>query len=114
MPPDVKSYPNFPLTSGQTCPPTIRIENFHQAVGLLRCFDAKQTNPERRIKCDWYDRELDFLRGAKKIPQYTDLFWKMFFLVMRHYAPLRNIVLKVCCMYIFACICMYLYVFACI
>lgn len=120
MPLDTKSYPGYPLTSGQPKPATIRIENFHQAVGLIRCFDATKTDTERRIKCDWYDRDSEFLKGAKKIPQYTDLFWALFFLVMKHYSPLRNHVLKVLrvciCMYLYVyvricrCICMYLYV----
>jgi hypothetical protein len=107
MPLDTKSYPGYPLTSGQPKPATIRIENFHQAVGLIRCFDATKTAPERRIKCDWYDRDSEFLKGAKKIPQYTDLFWALFFLVMKHYSPLRNHVLKV----LHVCICMYLHVY---
>jgi hypothetical protein len=95
MPPDTKSYPNYPLTCGQPSPATLRIESFHQAVGLIRCFDARRTDPARRIKCDWYDRDNEFLKGAKKLPQYTDLIWNLFFLVMKHYSPLRNLVLKV-------------------
>ena len=56
MPPDVKSYPNFPLTSGQPSPATLRIENFHQAVGLIRCFDARRTDPDKRVRNPVADR----------------------------------------------------------
>ena len=115
MPPNTKDYPNFPLTCGAPAPPTEAIENFHLAVGQLRCFDGRLTDPEQRIKCDWYDRDKIFVRGTKKIPQYTDLFWVLFFLAMKHYSPLRNVVCKVCMfdvnifmyMYIFECICVY-------
>ena len=95
MPKTVRNYKKIPLTSGQPTPATLKIENFHQSVGLIRCFDARLNNPERRIKCDWYDRDNEYLMGAKKLPQYSDLFWKLFFLVMKNYAPLRNIILKV-------------------
>ena len=50
MPPDVKSYPNFPS------PATLRIENFHQAVGLIRCFDARRTDPDKRVRNPVADR----------------------------------------------------------
>ena len=116
MPKTVKNYSNFPLTSGKPTPATLKIENFHQSVGLIRCFDARHNNPERRIKCDWYDRDNEYLMGAKKLPQYSDLFWKLFFLVMKNYAPLRNIILRVRnkSLYVFASICKYKEVFACI
>jgi len=116
MPKTVKNYSNFPLTSGKPTPATLKIENFHQSVGLIRCFDARLNNPERRIKCDWYDRDNEYLMGAKKLPQYSDLFWKLFFLVMKNYAPLRNIILRVRnkSLYVFASICKYKEVFACI
>ena len=96
MPRSTKDYPQYPLTSGPPNPPSAAIENFHLAVGQIRCFDARRTDPDNRVKCDWYDREKGFIRGTKKIPQYTDLFWGLFFLVMKHYAPLRNVVCKVC------------------
>ena len=105
-------YGSHPLTSGKGVP-CDRIESFHMAVGNLRCFDARRTDEEKGIRFDWFNRDNCFIKGARKVPPYTDLFWAMFFKVASRIGPLKAIVSQVSLPHS-ACICMYMHVSVCI
>ena len=53
--------------------------SFHLAVAHLRCFDARLTRDDGKVKFHFWDRENEFIKGARKVPPYTDLFWTMFY-----------------------------------
>jgi hypothetical protein len=78
MPVNRADYPKFPLTSGAKPVYSPRIQSFHLAVAHLRCFNA-QLNKPGEINFNWWDRDTCFIKGARKVPPYTDLFWTMFF-----------------------------------
>ena len=103
FPISVSEYSNFPLTSGKSLAPTERIESFHMAVGNLRCFNAALTNEEKIIRFDWFNRDNVFIKGAKRVFPYTDLFWAMFFKVIARLGPLKAIILQVC-LHVYVCI----------
>ncbi len=107
----VAKYSNFPLTSGKTLAPTELIESFHMAMGNFRCFNAALTNEERNISFYWFNRNNVFIKGAKKVLPYTDLFWAMFFKVIARLGQLKAIILQVC-LHASACICWYMHVYA--
>ena len=113
FPNNMSEYYSFPLTAGKSLPQTDRIESFHMAVANLRCFDARRTDEEKGIRFDWFNRDNCFIKGARKVPPYTDLFWAMFFKVASRIGPLKAIVMQVC-LHHSACICMYMHVSVCI
>ena len=105
-------YGSHPLTSGKGVP-CDRIESFHMAVGNLRCFDARRTDEEKGIRFDFFNRDNCYIKGARKVPPYTDLFWAMFFKVASRIGPLKAIVSQVA-LHHSACICLYMHVSVCI
>ncbi len=79
-------YPKFPLTSGTKPVYTMRIQSFRLAISHLRCFDARLTVQDGRIKFNFWDRDNDFIKGVRRVPPYTDLFWAMFYKSRRSWA----------------------------
>ena len=94
-PPTTRDYAKFPFTAGEkvdhTCP---RMESFHLAIGLLRCFDATATNEERKIHFNWWDRDNKFFSGARKAPPYTEIFWILFFKVAANLGDISKEILE--------------------
>jgi len=79
MPVGKADYSKFPLTSGPKPFYSDRIQSFHLAVAHLRCFDARLTTikiPDP-IRFNWWDRDNDFIRGVRRVPPYTLLYWTM-------------------------------------
>ena len=113
FPPGVNDYAHYPLTSGKTLAPSARIESFHMAVGLLRCFDASLNNEEQKIHMTWFPKDNRFMQGAKKVPPYTPLFWAIFFKMVNCLGSYKTPILTVS-LHVNSCICMYLIVCACI
>jgi hypothetical protein len=86
MPLAAADYAKYPFTAGAdkknfAGSVSLRVESFHNAVGCLRCFDATKTTPDKKPHFNWWDRDNCFIAGLKKAPQYTHLFWVLFFKV---------------------------------
>ena len=113
FPPSVADYAHHPLTCGKSLAPSVRIESFHMAVGLLRCFDASLNNEEQKIHMTWFPKDNRFMQGAKKVPPYTPLFWAIFFKMVNCLGSYKTPILTVS-LHVYSCICMYLIVCACI
>ena len=113
MPQAQKNHKDYPLTAGKDSAPTLRIESFHMAVAHLRCFNAALTDKEKGILFDWYNRDQKYISGAKKdgVAPYTDLYWTMFFNIVKHMVPLKKLILKSSRSYVYECSCMYQCVF---
>ena len=84
MPMNASDYPHFPFTHGSDKKGwagnvSLRLESFHNAIGSLRCFDATKTTENKKPHFNWFDRDNCFIAGVKKAPQYTALFWVLFF-----------------------------------
>ncbi len=75
------NYPEFPLASGPKIPSLPRIQSFHLAITHLCCFNAALNEPGN-ININGWDRDQSFIVGTKKVPQYTDLFWTVFFKIV--------------------------------
>lgn len=75
MPLTRDQYPDFPFSHGNSATATLRLENFHLAVGNLRCFDATKNTPDKKPYFNWFDQDNCFIAGARKSPPYTEIFW---------------------------------------
>ena len=75
MPMTRDQYPDFPFSHGISATATLRLENFHLAVGNLRCFDATKNTPDKKPYFNWFDQDNCFIAGARKSPPYTEIFW---------------------------------------
>ena len=104
-------YAHFPRTSGKPLAPSPRIESFHMAVGMLRCFDASLNSEENKIHFTWFPKENQFIQGAKKAFPYTHLYWAIFFKLINCLGRFKNPIMAVT-FHVFSCICMYLIVYA--
>ena len=109
----VSEYAHYPLTAGKTLAPSPRIESFHVAVGMLRCFDASLNSEENKIHMTWFPKENRFMQGAKKVPPYTHLFWAIFFKLVNCLGSYKTPIMAVS-LHVYSCICVYLIVSACI
>jgi hypothetical protein len=63
------------------------------AVAHLRCFDARRTRPDSSIKFNWWDRDNDFIKGVRRVPPYSDLFWAMFYKIAPFLGGMKKIIL---------------------
>lgn len=63
------------------------------AVAHLRCFDARLTQDDGRIKFHFWDRHNDFVQGVRKVPPYTDLFWTMFYKIAPFLGGMKKVIL---------------------
>jgi hypothetical protein len=63
------------------------------AVAHLRCFDARLTQDDGRIKFHFWDRHNDFVQGVRKVPPYTDLFWAMFYKIAPFLGGMKKVIL---------------------
>jgi hypothetical protein len=86
-------YPKFPLTSGQKPVYSARIQSFHLAFAHLRCFSARLTRPDVLVKFNWWDRDNDFIKGVRRVPPYTDLFWAMFYKIAPFLGGMKKLIL---------------------
>ena len=93
MPLATKNYKDFPLTRTNSDKPSPRIESFHMAVTFLRCFNAAVHDLENNIVMNWWKRDNRFVRGLRKVPQYTDLFWHLFFKVAGYLGEMKTSIL---------------------
>ena len=96
MPVGKADYSKFPLTSGAKPFYSDRIQSFHLAVAHLRCFDASLTTikiPDP-IKFNWWDRDNDFIRGVRRVPPYTLLYWTMLFKIAPYLGGLKKLILE--------------------
>jgi hypothetical protein len=59
----------------------------------LRCFDTRLTRPDGSIKFNWWDRDNDFIKGVRRVPPYTDLFWAMFFKIAPFLGGMKKLIL---------------------
>lgn len=75
MPMTRDQYPDFPFSHGNSATPTMRLENFHLAVGNLRCFDATKNTPDKKPYFNWFDQDNCFIAAARRAPPYTEIFW---------------------------------------
>ena len=86
-------YSKHPLTSGQKPVYSARIQSFHLAVAHLRCFDARLTRRDRSIIFNFWDRDCDFIKGVRRVPPYTDLFWAMFYKIAPFLGGMKKLIL---------------------
>ncbi len=63
------------------------------AFAHLRCFDARLTRPDGSIKFNWWDRDNDFIKGVRRVPPYTDLFWAMFYKIAPFLGGMKKYIL---------------------
>jgi hypothetical protein len=63
------------------------------AVAHLRCFDARLTKPDGSIKFNWWDRNNDFIKGVRRVPPYSDLFWAMFYKIAPFLGGMKKLIL---------------------
>lgn len=94
MPVSKTDYPKYPLTSGSKPVYSARIQNFHLAVSHLRCFDARLTRGSGEVKFNWWDRNNDFIKGVRRVPPYTDLFWAMFYKLAPFLGGMKKLILE--------------------
>jgi hypothetical protein len=113
FPPSVADYAHYPLTSGKSLSPSARIESFHMAVGMLRCFDASINSEVNKIHFTWFPKDNRFITGAKRAFPYTHLFWAIFFKLVNCLGSYKTPIMAVSLL-VFTCICMYFIVYACI
>ncbi len=86
-------YPKHSLTAGQKPVYSARIQSFHLAVAHLRCFDSRCTRPDDSIKFNWWGRDNDFIKGVRRVPPYTDLFWAMFYKIAPFLGGIKKLIL---------------------
>jgi hypothetical protein len=67
--------------------------SFHLAVAHLRCFDARLTQDDNRIKFHFWDRHTDFVQGVRKVTPYTDLFWTLFYKIAPFLGGMKKTIL---------------------
>ena len=94
MPLAVKDYKDFPLTRANGDAPSPRVESFLVAITFLRCFNAALHKPEENIVMNWWNRDNSFVKGMRKVPPYTDLFWNLFFKVAHYLGDLKTEILQ--------------------
>ena len=94
MPLAVKEYKDFPLTRANGDAPCPRVESFVVAITFLRCFNAALHKPDDNIVMNWWNRDNSFVKGMRKVPPYTDLFWNLFFKVAPFLGDLKNEILQ--------------------
>jgi hypothetical protein len=63
------------------------------AIAHLRCFDARLTRDDGRIKFHFWDRQNDFVQGVRKVPPYTDLSWAMFYKIAPFLGGMKKVIL---------------------
>ena len=63
------------------------------AVAHLRCFDARLTRRDRSIIFNFWDRDCDFIKGVRRVPPYTDLFWAMFYKIAPFLGGMKKLIL---------------------
>jgi hypothetical protein len=63
------------------------------AVAHLRCFDARLTRPDGRIKFNFWDRHNDFIQGVRRVPPYTDIFWAIFYKIAPFLGGMKKVIL---------------------
>ena len=113
FPLSVADYAHHPLTCGKSLAPSARIESFHMAVGMLRCFDASINSEVNKIHFTWFPKDNRFITGAKRAYPYTHLFWAIFFKLVNCLGSYKTPIMAVSLL-VFTCICMYFIVYACI
>ena len=94
MPVSKSDYAKFPLTSGSKPVYSARIQSFHLAVAHLRCFDARCTRLDGTIKFNWWDRNNDYIKGVRRVPPYTALFWAMFYRIAPFLGGMKTLILE--------------------
>ena len=94
MPVGRADYPKYPFTAGAKPCYSERLQSMHWAVAHLRCFDAKLTSPDGAIKFNWWDRNNDFIRGVRRVPPYTTLYWTMLFKIAPFLGGLKKLILE--------------------
>ena len=94
MPLAVKDYKDFPLTRSNGDAPCPRVESFTVAITFLRCFNAALHKPEDNIVMNWWNRDNSFVKGMRKVPPYTDLFWNLFFKVAPFLGDLKTDIMQ--------------------
>jgi hypothetical protein len=72
----------------------MRIQSFHLAISHLRCFDARLTVPDGRITFNFWDRDNDFIKGVRRVPPYTELFWAMFYTIAPFLGGMKKVILE--------------------
>jgi hypothetical protein len=93
-------YSKSPFTSGSKPHYSERLQSMHLAVAHLRCFDARLTtrgevtSPNGPIRCNWWDRNNDFIRGVRRVPPYTFLYWTMLFKIAPYLGGLKKLILE--------------------
>jgi hypothetical protein len=71
-----------------------RIQSFHLVVAHLRCFDARLARPDGLVKFNRRDRYNDFIKGVRRVPPYTDLFWAMFYKIAPFLGGIKKIIIE--------------------
>lgn len=94
MPVGKADYSKFPFTSGSKPHYSERLQSMHLAVAHLRCFDARLTTPTGSIIFNWWDRNNDFIRGVRKVPPYTLLYWTMLFKIAPYLGGMKKLILE--------------------
>ena len=100
MPVGKADYSKFPFTSGSKPHYSERLQSMHLAVAHLRCFDARLTtrgevnSPNGPIRFNWWDRNNDFIRGVRRVPPYTTLYWTMLYKIAPYLGGLEKLILE--------------------
>jgi hypothetical protein len=94
MPVGKADYSKFPFTSGTKPHYSDRLQSMHLAIAHLRCFDARLTTTTGAIKFNWWDRSNDFIRGVRRVPPYTSLYWTMLFKIAPYLGGLKKLILE--------------------
>ncbi len=82
---DEGRLPEFLFSCATSSTASLRLESFENTVGSLRCFYATKNKEDKKPYFNWFDRDNNYIRSARRAPPYTPLFCLLWLKAAAHF-----------------------------